>query len=201
VTQPATRTYEDSKPTTGIDILTVAQALLTAVQTFYAQNGVELPARQAIVAGEPSVVAWDCEQLIVSVASIGWGRSVDATQLSPTFGKAASVNAMRHVEINVALVRCTPTIKDGGASPILPSLDELNAAGEQYLIDYGMLSQCLVNFVAFHNPAIPPGCNCQAGAVQPAGPEGGLVALSVGLIITAASLLPEPIPTIPSGHP
>lgn len=193
-----TRTYASQKPTTGIDILTIAKGALAEIQTFYALNGVDLPERQAIVAGEPTVVAWDCEQLIVAMASIGWGRSVDATQLSPQFGKAASVDAMRHAEINIQLVRKTPTITDGGQ---LPPAAALEAAGEQYLVDAGMLSQALVNFVAFPNDVIPPGCNVQAGAVQPVGPLGDLVGLSVGLIITAGMLAAPPIPTIPSGHP
>ncbi|HEY2101512.1 MAG TPA: hypothetical protein VGH72_33950 [Pseudonocardia sp.] len=193
--------YEDAKPTTGIDLATVANALLSDTVAFFAQNGIQLPKRQYVGAGSPADIAWDCEQLVVALASVGWGRSVDATQLSPSFGKVASVNAMRHAEISIALVRKTPVISGRG---VVPTPDELNKAGQQFLLDAGTLSQAMVNFVSFENPAIPDGCNVQAGSVQPFGPEGGYVSMSGGLILTVASLLPDPMPTIPpmpSGHP
>jgi hypothetical protein len=63
-------------------------------------------------------------------------------------------------------------------------------AGQTYLVDAGLLSQALVNFVAFPNDVLPVGCNVQAGAVQPIGPEGGLVGLEGSLVMTAATLAP-----------
>lgn len=187
-----TRSYAASAPTTGIDLITVAQATLDAIVTFFSSNGVELPPRQYVSAGAPATIAWDCEQLVVCLAEIGWGRSKDATQLSPSFGKQASVNAMRHATFAVQLVRCVPTVADGAEAPVLPSAEEIQASGEQSMVDAGLLSQALVNFVSFPNAAIPPGCNVQAGAVSPIGPEGGLVGLEAALVMTAANLAAYP---------
>jgi hypothetical protein len=178
----APRTYESSAPTTGLELHTVAKALLVAVGNYFAANGVNLPTRQYITTGDPAIVAWDCEQLTVCLANIEWGRSRDATQFSPTFGKAASINAMRHAIYAITLVRCCPTIDDTGT---LPSAQALDDAGLASMLDAGLMSQALVNFVAFANPAIPVGCNIQAGSVQPLGPEGGLVGLQGSLIMTA----------------
>jgi hypothetical protein len=196
-----TSTYDAAKPTTGIDLLTVAAGALAEIQALFALNGVELPGRQYVAAGAPASIAWDCEQLVVCLAAVGWGRSVDATQLSPSFGKAASVGAMRHAVLAVQLVRAVPVVQDGAEAPVLPSAEDIQAAGEAAMVDAGLLSQALVNFVAFPNASIPPGGSVQAGAVQPIGPEGGLVGLEAALVITAGQLADPPIPTLPSGSP
>jgi hypothetical protein len=187
--------YEAAKPTTGLDLTTIADATLAAVVAFFATAGVDLPTRQYVTVGDPSEVAWDCEQLVVCLADVGWGRSADATQLSPKFGKEASVNAMRHATYAVSLVRAAPTITDQGE---LPTADALAASGHALLTDAGLLSQCLVNFVAFRNDALPQGGSAQAGAVQAAGPQGGLVALTGGLILTAGQLT-DPPAQVPAG--
>lgn len=181
--------YEDAKPTTGLDLSTVPNALLIAVVDYFTANGVELPERRYVTAGDPNLVAWDCEQLVICLADLGWGRATDATQLSPSFGKSASVNAMRHATYAVILVRCTPHIGDD-AQP--PSAEVLNAAGVGLMADAGLLSQALVNFVAFRNAAVPPGVSVQAGAVQMIGPFGGLVGCTGGLMITAGQLTDGP---------
>lgn len=185
----APRTYASSAPTTGLDLHTVAKALLSAMGDYFAANGVDLPDRQYITTGDPAIVAWDCEQLTVCLANIEWGRSRDATQFSPTFGKAASINAMRHAIYAVTLVRSFPIITDNGG---LPSTEVLNQAGLASMLDAGLMSQALVNFVAFGNPAIPIGCSIQAGSVQPLGPEGGLVGLQGSLVMTVGVVTDVP---------
>lgn len=179
--------YEAAKPTTALDLSSLPQAILVAVQDYFAANGVDLPGHQYVTAGDPNQVAWDCEQLVVCLADLGWGRATDATQLSPSFGKTASVNAMRHATYAVILTRCVPTIADGGD---VPGVDELTRSGLATMTDAGLLSQCLVNFVAFHNAAMSIGANVQAGAVQMIGPSGGLVGCTGALISTAGELLP-----------
>jgi hypothetical protein len=184
-----TTAYEAGKPTTGLDLTTVPQALLAAINTYFATNGVQLPDRQMVTAADPTLVAWDCPQVVVTLADVGWGRSPDATQLSPSFGKQASVNAMRHVTYAALITRPYPTIGDDAE---LPSVDAIEQAGAVTALDMGLLSQCLVNFVAFHNPALPIGGSAQAGAVQVIGPEGGLIGCQGALIVTAGALLPTP---------
>jgi hypothetical protein len=174
-------------PSGGVDLLTIPKAFLAYVVAYLEQSGVTVPDRRYVGGGTPQDVAWDCEQVTITLAEVGWGRSRDATQLSPAFGKQASVDAMRHATYALTLVRCYPTIGDRGE---LPTLDDLEAAGEQQMIDAGLLSQAGVNFVAFPNDAVPPGASVQAGAVQPVGPAGGFLGLELALTATVATLNP-----------
>lgn len=179
--------YAYEPPSGGIDLLTIPKAFLAYVAAYMEQSGVAIPTRRYVGGGTPADVPWDCEQITCTLAEVGWGRSRDATQLSPAFGKQASVDAMRHATYALTLVRCYPTIDDRGR---LPTIEALEAAGEQQMIDAGLLSQAGVNFVAFPNEAIPPGSNVQAGAVQPIGPSGGFLGLELALTLTMSSLMP-----------
>lgn len=179
--------YAYLAPSGGIDLLTVPKAFLAYVVAYFEQAGVAVPDRRYVGGGLPANVAWDCEQITCTLSEVGWGRSKDATQLSPTFGRAASVNAMRHANYALTLVRCYPVMGDRGE---LPTNDELETAGEQQMIDAGLLSQAGVNFVAFPNSAIPRGANIQAGAVMPIGPAGGFLGLELALTVSVSELNP-----------
>jgi hypothetical protein len=183
--------YGYNPPSNGLDLITIPKAMLAYVVSYFGQAGVLLPSRQMMVAGPAANVPYDCEQLTVTLETLGWGRARDATQLSPTFGKEASVNAQRHGEWVVSLVRCWPTGDDEGN---LVDPDLLEEASEGVARDAGLLSQALVNFVAFQpfseSAAIPPGGSVQAGAVSFTGPSGGFIGINGALISTVAELNP-----------
>jgi hypothetical protein len=180
--------YEYAAPSGGVDMLTVPTALLAYVNAYFAQAGVALPTNQYFAAGDRTNVPWDCEQVVVTMDGISWGRSKDATQLSSSFGKESSVNAMRHADYTIEIVRCHPTLDNQDGQP-LPSA-EYEAAAVANWIDAGLLSQALINFVAFPNSALPPGGSTQAGAVGVLGPAGGFVGVNASLTMTLAQLAP-----------
>jgi hypothetical protein len=190
-----TSSFEAAQPFTGLELAGIPQAVLAAVIRYFEANAVDLPDRRYVTAGDPNLVAWDCSQLVVCLTDLGWGRAADATQLSPSFGKAASINAMRHATYSVLLTREVPTIEDGGE---LPAAADLNTSGLDVMRDAGILSQALVNFVTWRDPSLPVGGSAQAGAVQMIGPAGGLVGCSGALIVTAAELA-QPSDQLPPG--
>lgn len=169
----------------ALSIGAIAASLLDTVEGHYATAGIGLPERRYVAAGEPEAIAWDCEQLTVTLAGIGWGAALDSSAPSPGAGAHTSATALRHAVFAVTLVRCTPSPRRGGAPP---DVAELAAAGTQFMIDAGLLSQAMVEFGARLRPGLPPEGRCQLGAVDPVGPSGGFHGLSTTAAITAARI-------------
>jgi hypothetical protein len=175
-----------SEPSTGLELLSIGAGILADVRGFYAGNNVDLPERYYLAPGAPGLIAWDCEQLVVSLASITWGINEDAIQPVPQIG-GAGVFEIRHAQWSVQLVRCTPGMGDDGVPPAPATIQ---AAGEAFLTDAGMLSQCLVNLAAF--PAghtwMPVGALAKAGNVVALGPSGQFHGFEGTLSITVTEL-------------
>lgn len=176
-----------SAPARGLDLLSVGEGLLEDVRQFMLDNGDPVPVRCYLAPGAPGLVAWDCEQLVVSLASVTWGISEDGGQLTPQIGGAAGVHQIRYAQWSVQLVRCTPTMDDSGNPP---AAEVIQAAGEQALDDAGVLSQCLVNCAAFpaEHTWMPTGALARAGAVISLGPSGGFHGFEASFSMTATEL-------------
>lgn len=171
----------------AISVQGLAQKTLAAVVDHYTMAGAgsTLPERRAVVAGDPRGIAWDCEQLTVTLAGVGWGPAVDTTVLSPQTAAQTSVMALRHVVLAVTLVRCTPAPGRDGQPP---SIQALEAAGLQFMRDAGLLSQALVELCSKLKDGLPREARAQPGIVDPVGPEGGFHGLETSLAITAGAL-------------
>lgn len=159
----------------------MAETVLSAVEDHFAAAGIALPERRAIAAGSPVEVAWDCEQLLVLLDSIGWGQAIDLSQDSPRTGNPFSAHALRHAVLAVQLVRCTPV---GNARNAVPTREALHAAGLQYMTDAGALSQALVEACSRLRAGLDRDAHVQAGAITPAGPEGAFHGLQSTVAIT-----------------
>lgn len=171
----------------AISVQSLAEKLLAAVEQHYAAAGAQhaLPDRRGVIPGEPRGIAWDCEQLTVTLAGIGWGNAQDGSPSSPQAGNAASVISVRHAVYAVTLVRCTPVSGRNGQPP---TMDALQAAGLLYMRDAGLLSQALVEFASKLRQQLPREARVQPGIVDPVGPLGGFHALETTLAVTAAKL-------------
>jgi hypothetical protein len=183
-----------SEPTTGLDLETIGAGLLADVQAYFAANNVDLPDRHYLAPGAPGLIAWDCEQLVVSLASVSWGINEDALQPVPQIGDGAGTFEVRHAQWSVQLVRCTPVSDEGGQPP--PAVD-IQTAGELSLLDAGMLSQCLVNFATFpaNHTWLPAGALAKAGGVVTLGPSGGFSGHEGTFTVTVTELAsPNPAP-------
>lgn len=174
----------------ALNVQGTAQNILAAVVDHYAATSplVALPDRQYVAPGAPDQIAWDCEQLVVSVQGIGWGQAPSAGQSpSPAIGAHVSVTAVRHVIYDVALVRCTPSTGD----PItgIPPVADIHAAGLAFMTDMGLMSQALVVACATVRAGLDRGSLVEPGAVNPAGPSGGFHGMSAQIAVTVAQLV------------
>lgn len=174
----------------GLTIRQMGESILAAIQEHYAATApaVALPDRQYLAPGAPDQIAWDCEQLVVSVAGIGWGQAPSAGQSpSPKIGTQVSVTAVRHVIYDVSLVRCTPS--DGDIDTGLPDPADIHAAGQAFMTDMGLMSQALVVACATVRAGLDRSALVEPGAVNPAGPSGGFHGMSAQIAVTAGNLV------------
>jgi hypothetical protein len=171
-----------------LSIQEMAESILGAIVDHYAAAPATLPARQYIAPGDPTQIAWDCEQLVVSVQGIGWGQAPSAGQSpSPKIGAQVSATALRHVIFDVALVRCTPS--DGDAVTGLPDPADIHAAGLEFMRDMGLMSQALVTACAAVRAGLDRSALVEPGAVNPAGPSGAFHGMSAQIAVTAGTLV------------
>jgi hypothetical protein len=174
----------------ALTIRAMAESVLGAVQDHYAATdpAVTLPDRQYIAPGAPDQIAWDCEQLVVSVVGLGWGQAPSAAQSpQPRMGTHVSVTALRHVIFDVSLVRCAPS--DGDPDTGIPAMADIHAAGLAYMTDIGLLSQALVVACATVRSGLDRSALVEPGAVNPAGPAGGFHGMSAQIAVTAGNLV------------
>jgi hypothetical protein len=168
----------------GLAVAQLATDVLNSISEHFDQAGVALPDRRILVPGDSRSFAWDCEQLAVSLAGIGWGQALDAAPVTPRAGSPASVISIRHAVIVATLIRCTPNGRNGKP----PDPAELFDAGQRFMRDAGLLSQSMVTLCARLRHSLPREASVQPGAVEPIGPEGGYHAAETTLTITAGEL-------------
>lgn len=174
----------------GLDVQKVAVDLLQTIITHWAAatslDVVPLPTRRAVVPGDPRTIAWDCEQLTVSMVGIGYGQALDEASPSRRAGSPTSVSGLRHAILAVTLVRCTPVGKEDGTPP---TVAELDAAGRVFFRDCGMISQALMTYCSDVRKHLSSAESVQAGAVDPVGPSGGYHGIETTLAITLGNLV------------
>lgn len=176
----------------GLNVADTAQELLAHVVAHYeaAPPGTvaPLPARRAVLPGDPRSVAWDCEQLTISLDGIGYGQAVDAQAGGPgtPIGFPLSATALRHAVFAVSLVRCTPVMDEQGNPP---SAEALNEAGLIFLRDCGLLSQAMVTFAGIMASKLDDTASVQCGVITPFGPSGGFHACDTSMSITVPELV------------
>lgn len=156
---------------TAADLLDSVVTRMTDVYDDY-EPAVELPDRQYVHAGE---VAFDCEQVVVS--------GMNLTHAFP--GEAGAIlvcSPPRHVQLDVWIVRCVPTLSGNGDPPTAAALD---ASAQIVLKDLWVLAYVLWDGYK----AKDWGGDCAAvllGPVGIVGPEGTHVAVhaQVFLLVT-----------------
>lgn len=174
-------------PGQRLTIREMAESILGAIVDHYTAAAVTLPERRYVAPGDPTQIAWDCEQLVVAVQGVGWGQATNAATLSPKIGSQVSATAVRHVVFDVALVRCTPS--DGDPDTGLVPAAEIHAAGLDFMIDVGHMSQALVAACAAVRAGLDRAALVEPGAVNPAGPSGGYHGMSAMIAVTAGTLV------------
>lgn len=171
----------------ALTIRGMAESILGSITDHYTAAGVTLPARRYVAPGDPTQIAWDCEQLVVAIQGIGWGQAPDAGPPSPRIGTPVSALAMRHAIYVVQLVRCTPS--EGDPQTGLPDEADIHAAGLAFMTDMGLMSQALMVACATIRTGLDRTGLVQPGAVNPDGPSGAFHGMSAQIAITAGELV------------
>lgn len=160
----------------------LAQSLLDYIVQSYsvATSVTPLPARQVIAGGLAQQVAWDCEQVCLTLTGI----DLDVPQDTPVSGGRLKATALRHVAFDVQIIRCYPTV-DNKNQP--PSAEKITAAGTTILQDAGQLSQAMFEWVTRAvSPDSPMGVvSAGVGTILPVGPQGGLAGVGGAVVVTA----------------
>jgi len=171
-----------------IYVAELAQKVLDGVVAHFDAADVALPDRRYIAPGNPQLIAWDCEQLVVSLTGIGWGSAPDAAVGSVKPGAQMSVQGVRHAVFSIQLVRCTP--KSNDTRTPWPPAAEIQAAGVDFMRDSGLLSQALVTLLAELRQGLAQDRSgvVEAGALTSLGPEGGYHGMEATLAITSLML-------------
>lgn len=174
-----------------LNLLEIAQTLRDGVVDHWAAHtdpDVEaLPDRRLLLGGDPAIVAWDCEQLTIALQGVGNGQSDDTAATAPQLGAGTSVYGMRHAIFEVTLLRCMSVVDDEGNAPADTAMQ---AEGERFLRDAGMLSQALTEIASrVRQKLLEPGGIARVGQILPVGPDGGFAG-TVGLFqVTSARLV------------
>lgn len=172
------------QPGVGAIAAELARKFLDGVVDHFATAGVELPDRRFLAAGNPQLIAWDCEQLFVALTGLGIGPAPDSPVQSPRAGGPIGAFNVRHAIFSIQLVRCTPTVADGSDQPF-PSAAEIDAAGERSINDAGLLSDAVVRMCSQLQQELGRNHSVQAGLTSSLGPEGGYHANEATVAITA----------------
>ncbi len=170
----------------GLDIGTLATLVFAALQERFTDAGVTLPERRFIAPGQPEGIAWDQEQMVLTMSGIGQGAAPSQGSKALSAGAMISAMALRHVVFAVQLVRCSPEATGGGKRP--PAPEVLTAAALDLMRDAGLVSQALIEVCSQLAGSLPPGTRCEAGAVNTLGPDGGMVAVQGSIAVTAGLL-------------
>lgn len=143
--------------------------VLAVIEAAYATAGVDLPDRRYVTAG---AVAYDCEQLVVSLTRMYPGIAFLEDPAAPVL----KATLLRSVTFAVHLVRCIPTLTEGKTT-VWPTPAALNASGEQILQDAYLLPTSVVK--AWHDGSLSSACDTlgirEAIPAEPMGGFGGMI--------------------------
>jgi hypothetical protein len=154
---------------------------LAAVEGYYSGQGVDLPPRRLVSAGQSP---WDCELVNVWVQrdypTAGGPELSQFTSIRPHAG-----NFFRAAVLGVQVVRCYPTLDDMGNPPTPEA--ELEAA-ELVHLDADLVWEALLAASSIGTFSQRNGVAYEGWTSL--GPDGGLA----GGVLTAHALLPVPAP-------
>lgn len=164
-----------------IPLSAAATELLGLVESVAAAEGVTLPERRYVAPGGPTAIAWDCDQVTVSLATLQSQVAAlfGADQVLPAPSLERGAPSVPTGIFAVTIVRYVPTLDDNGDPP---PADQIALAGAQALDDAALLR--LVAAKAATNGALTHAAEILIGNVTPLGPEGGTAAMQLALGIT-----------------
>lgn len=152
------------------DAYQAAEDLLTFVVQDMTAQGVTLPTVQYVAPG--SNIAYDGPQVTTNIVRIFAGNPGSQDPFEQTF-------VFFSVELQVVIVRNTPTLEEIGGRVKVPSTTQLKTSAQEMLADVTALTQTLINCKQ-RNILCSAAMPAIVGPIATEGPEGGVVA-TVGL--------------------
>lgn len=172
----------------GLDVGSVAQTILAALESHYAAAaGITLPERRFLAPGAPELIAIDCPCAVVTCSGVGNGQAPGVGGGPQKAGSQISSAALRHVIYAVQVWRPVPEATRAGTKP--PPVERLTEAGLMVMRDAGLISQALVDICTAVDEVLPRGSLVAPGAVTTLGPEGGYAGNQATLSVTAGMLV------------
>lgn len=153
----------------SVDLYTAAINLLAHVTTRMTAAGITLPALQYVAPG--SVITPDTEQVAVGIGRLFSGEPGSEHPVQSV--RLGTVGA----DLNISVVRSTPTMQNSTGQPVLPSVSALQANAQLIATDGLELHRALIHArdtYAVVDRGIPVG----VGPTTVGGPEGGVVWVS-----------------------
>lgn len=164
-------------PLPEIDVVAVANRMLTSISGYFDAQGWDLPERRYVAAGLPTMIADDDEHLAVCLESMSSGVSQRATtSISGVQAKGARSMHVPRANFGVRIIRCV-------SSDTAPTMEDLQADGERVLADPGHLLTALFNWVDTDRTAYNPNPMTTIGDVAPFGPMGGVAGHIVKVVV------------------
>lgn len=163
-----------------INCAAVAERLLAAIESHFAEQGWDLPARRYVAAGSYRLIAADDEHLAVCLAAMQPGISDQGGRAGAYLSRASGAVGPPRAEYAVRIMRCVSTVDDVGD---VPSAAELNDDGLRLLLDPGRLMTAMFAWRETELRADNPNPNVTIGNCEPIGPLGGLAGHSVMMTI------------------
>ncbi|MGL5911835.1 MAG: hypothetical protein ACRCZP_17665 [Phycicoccus sp.] len=163
----------------------VGQALLGHIVSYWTVHGGNPPERRYLVAGEPRLAVWDCEQVTVAVSGVEPGPAPGAEPDTMRAGRPANTFGTCHVTWVVQVVRCVAVMDEAGQPP---SPAVLQSDGARHLADVGLMHRALAAFLTSGSPLLD-GVTVTAPSVGPVGPAGMYAAVEGTFTAQAVTLV------------
>lgn len=118
-------------------VAAIATRLLDLVVAVAGEEGVALPDRRYVAPGVAGLVAWDCEQVTVSLVSMGPQPASLPGDRSVSTGVGQGAILLPAVTLQLEVVRCIATMSDKGRAPTAARMhgDGLAAMADAALLD------------------------------------------------------------------
>jgi hypothetical protein len=167
-------------PLPQIDAAAVAQRMLNAVVGYFTAQDWDLPERQYLAAGSPTILAADDEHLAIGLAAMHSGITPRSLNSSGAPSKGARSIHVPRADFKVRLMRCVATIDDSGQPP---EPEELTADGLRLLADPGRLLTALFHWHDTDAEFTNTNPQVVVGDVDVIGPMGGLAGHAVSVTV------------------
>lgn len=167
-------------------LVRIANAVLESVATNLTLDGISVPERQYIHAGDIAhdFAGDDCASALV----VSWNGFVQGGGNATIPGTVIKCAVPLVASFSVALLRCVPTLTESLGNMYAPAVEDLQASAEQILQDANSMVSNIVQ-AGLNGDLSEVGCGLQSlGTILPVGPFGGVGGSILTLFVNIAGM-------------